>query len=145
MVGGAGRGRIASTVIALLVLGCTSGDQPGRLAGTCYDEPPRDPDSAPTAECEDGRFEIVSVDVLEAAEDQPFPGDETLSTATFDRCLDAAEGYVDAALPDVDLDLWFHHPGEGAWDDGDRQFVCAVSRSDEGPLDGSVNGLGSGD
>jgi hypothetical protein len=134
--------RRAATLItaAILATACTA-DTGARLAGTCYDEPPRVPDDVPTVPCEDARFEIVSVDTLGGGQDTlPWPGDLELSRLTFDRCLDAAEMYAGAALPDRLLDVWFHHPTERGWEDGDRDFVCAVQHVDGEVLGGSVQG-----
>lgn len=142
-----GQGRIgrrlavATAVVAVLAASCT-GDDAAAFAGSCFEEPPRDPSADAEVACEDARYEIVAVDHLEGGDDAAWPGDTELTDATFRRCLDAAEEYVGAPLPDHDLDLWFHHPSEDAWRDDDRRFVCAVSRIDEGPLGGSVAEMG---
>jgi hypothetical protein len=133
--------RAATLIAAVLVTAACTADTGGRLAGTCYDEPPRVPADVPAVPCEEARFEIVSVDTLDGGQDTlPWPGALELSRLTFDRCLEAAETYAGTALPDRVLDLWFHHPTERGWGEGDRDFVCAVQHVDGEPLGGSVKG-----
>lgn len=112
-------------LIGLALTGCTSAAS-GAGSGPCFDEPPHDPDATPQVSCEEGRYELVGVDTLDGSGLATWPGRLELATDVYDRCLAAAEAYVGAALPELGLDVWFHHPDEAGWAAGDRAVACAV-------------------
>ncbi|QBI18737.1 hypothetical protein ER308_03675 [Egibacter rhizosphaerae] len=83
------------------------------------------------------RFEVVDVDDLERFDDE-YPGRDEVARAAFDRCAAAFEAYVGASPARSALDVWFDHPDERAWADGDRRLVCAASAEEGEALGGSV-------
>lgn len=126
---------VATGVLVLLLVGCDR-EAPGPQAGDCFVDPPRQLDTTPTVDCADGVYELVAVSDLD--DEGTYPGLESLSSLAFDRCSLAVEEYTGVELVASDHDLWFHHPTEQGWADGDRKFVCAVTRLDGEPLGGSV-------
>ncbi|MFA9431671.1 septum formation family protein [Egicoccus sp. AB-alg2] len=125
------------TCLGLGLFGCTGG-QTGPQAGDCFADPPRQLATSPTVGCDEGVYELVAVAALD--EQGAYPGLQALSSLAFDRCAAAADEYTGRDVVASDLDIWFHHPSEQSWADGDRQFVCAVTRVDGRPLGGSVAG-----
>lgn len=123
-VGGRRVGPVVGVLCAALLSACSGGA--GLGSGPCFDVPPHDPGATERADCDDARYELVSEETLEGSGLAGWPGRLELATEVHDRCLEVAEAYVGQPLPEVGYDVWFHHPDEAAWTDGDRDIVCAV-------------------
>ena len=136
-VGVAIRRGLLVACLGLALVACSDEDT-GPQAGDCFGDPPRQVASATAVDCEEATFELVAVAALDEA--GTYPGLAELSALAFDRCSLAADDYTGRDVAASDLDIWFHHPNEQGWADGDRQFVCAVTRVDGRPLGGSTAG-----
>lgn len=128
------RGAVLLAVV-VLATACGGDDE----IGACYEEPPRPSADAEQVGCDEARFEVVATGDLDGLGDQ-WPGLTEVSAATFDRCADAFEDYVGADVAGSRFDVWFDHPTEAAWADGERRIVCAATTVDDTPLEGSVEG-----
>jgi hypothetical protein len=72
-----------------------------------------------------------------------YPGDDAFHEWGSQRCYDAFEAYVGAPWEaSLDLDYLVYWPTEEAWDDGDRDVICAAYPTGEDSLRGSVAGQG---
>lgn len=130
-------GVVAVGVLLGVLVGCSS-EEPGPQTGDCFVDPPRQVETTPTVGCAEAEYELVAVAALD--DEGTYPGLEALSSLAFDRCALAVEEYTGVELAASDYDIWFHHPDETAWGNGDRQFTCAVTRVDGQPLGGSTAG-----
>ncbi len=115
----------ASLLCGVALTACT-GSAEGAGTGPCFDEPPHEPGDTARVDCEGARYELVAETTLDGSGLAGWPGRLELATEVHDRCLEEAEAYVDASLPELGYDVWFSHPGEEAWTDGDRDIICAI-------------------
>lgn len=134
--------RLSVTGFVCLTLALTACGGQDTHAGDCYAEPPRVLDQEHTVDCERATHQVVAVSEVEW-EDDAWPGDRQIASDSFGQCLDVAQNFVGGSLAANGLDVWFQHPTEDQWDEGDRTFVCAVMTLRGTPLDGSVEGVAS--
>jgi hypothetical protein len=115
--------------------------------GDCFDDPENledvvfDVAAVPCAGPHDN--EVYSVQSLGAAFDGEYPGEATLSEHTYEICSGVSfDAYVGTPYADSSLEVFTFTPTEDSWDDGDREFVCALYRIDFGKLTGSAQDSG---
>lgn len=72
-----------------------------------------------------------------------FPGDDALQTASYEYCSGTVfDDYVGTPYLDSALDVFTFTPTAESWEQGDRDFVCALYRLDLGKLTGTARGSG---
>lgn len=72
-----------------------------------------------------------------------FPGNDALQAESYDYCSGAVFGdYVGTPYLDSALDVFTLTPTAESWEQGDRDFVCALYRVDLGKLTGTARGSG---
>jgi hypothetical protein len=141
----------------LLVLAVVAGVAAGRSGsratsfgvgvGDCFDNPndPGSGDLKPVkiVDCDDDHDrEAYVVDDLRGAADAGFPGTDQLVSEASDTCLDAFEGYVGSEFLDSTYNFEPIVPTEGQWDDGAREFVCALLDTSGAKTSGSAKDSG---
>ena len=143
--------RAALLLVAALALTACGGDdgdgsdgltaEPFHLgleAGQCFDRP-SDPDvtSVPSVPCRQPHdLEVIAVFTLDEGE---YPGRPDVARAAGDGCQQRFADYVGTTQDSSGLVLVPYTPDRLAWEQGDRDVTCAVSRPD-GQLEGSVEG-----
>jgi hypothetical protein len=145
------RRRVALLLAAALALTACGGDDGGGSdgltaepfhlgleTGQCFDRP-SDPDvtSVPSVPCRQPHdLEVIAVFTLDEGE---YPGRPEVARAAGDGCQQRFADYVGTTLDSSGLLLVPYTPDRLAWEQGDRDVTCAVSRAD-GQLEGSVEG-----
>lgn len=73
--------------------------------------------------------------------DGGYPGENTVSDASIDGCLDRFEGFVGTPYEFSELDIYWLEPTEDSWNElDDREVVCTVVNLDGSKLTGSMGG-----
>ena len=127
-------------VIAALASGESEPFTFGVAVGDCYDTSEETTDLDVT-DC-DGTHDREAF-VVEDFEDDggDFPGTEELVSQSSRVCLEEFEGYVDQEFLESRFNFEVVIPTKARWDDGARQFVCALfpvsGESSEGAARGS--------
>lgn len=131
---------IVANVVAAIV---TADERDGGLTfgvavGDCVDI-----DGPETVDCDDSHdAEVYVVSDFDDDPGEAFPGDERLRTRAAQRCFAEYGDYVAVPFLESRFDFQPLVPDEDEWDDGAREFVCAVVNIDRTPLEGSVRGIG---
>jgi hypothetical protein len=87
--------------------------------------------------------EVFSVQSLAASFGDAYPGEATLSEFTYEICSGVAfDSYVGGSYVDSSLEVFTFTPTQESWDEGDREFVCALYRLDFGKLTGTARDSG---
>jgi hypothetical protein len=87
--------------------------------------------------------EVFAVAPLGSAFDGSYPGETALDEYSYEVCSGQLfDNYVGAAYADSSLEVFSFSPTEESWNDGDREFVCALYRIDFAKLTGSARGSG---
>jgi hypothetical protein len=110
--------------------------------GDCFDAP--DVEAVTDVElidCEEPhRYESYHIENHPAGRDEPFIGDEAMTTYADDICIGAFEQFVGVPWEESSLTYFFLQPTADTWEEiGDREVLCAVYSTD-GDLTGSVAG-----
>ena len=71
--------------------------------------------------------------------DGEFPGDEQVSTAGEQRCVEEFATYVGISYEESAYELSTLFPSQETWEQGDREYVC-IAVDPAGELTGSVKG-----
>jgi hypothetical protein len=116
--------------------------------GDCFDDPDDleqvvfDVAAVPCSEPHDN--EVYSVQTLApGAFTEEFPGEEALQRHSYDACIGSVfDEYVGTSYLDSALDVFTLTPTAESWEQGDREFVCAVYRLDLAQITGTVRGSG---
>lgn len=109
-------------------------------AGDCFNDPEDfdevvyDVAAVPCSEPHDN--EAFAVQSLAAAfPGDAFPGQEALWTHSYEICSGPLfDSYVGTRFLDSALDVFSFTPSSESWEQGDREFVCALYRLDLGDL-----------
>lgn len=111
----------------------------------CLVEPPATGDQAeevadvsavPCAEPHDGE-----VYALFDLPDGDFPGDEAVTTAADERCVEEFDTFVGKAYEDSALDFFTFTPTKDSWElRDDREVVCVIGDPEGGQTTGSLKG-----
>jgi hypothetical protein len=117
-------------------------------AGDCFNDPEDfdeevfDVAAVPCSEPHDN--EAFAVQSLAAAfPGDAFPGQDALWEHSYEICSGALfDSYVGTRFLDSGLDVFSFTPSSESWDEGDREFVCAVYRLDLGQLTGTARDSG---
>lgn len=117
-------------------------------AGDCFNDPEDfdevvfDVAAVPCSEPHDN--EAFAVQSLAAAfPGDAFPGPDALWEHSYEICSGALfDSYVGTRYLDSTLDVFSFTPSAESWDEGDREFVCALYRLDFGQLTGTARGTG---
>lgn len=161
-------GRVVRLVLAALVFGGwyfftslndadrdASGEvvSPGQLdvmtlqVGDCFNDPEEleqvvyDVSAVPCSELHDN--EVFAVAPLTSAFGDSYPGEATLDEYTYEVCSGRLfDSYVGASYADSSLEVFSFSPTEESWNDGDREFVCALYRIDFGQIAGTARDSG---
>jgi hypothetical protein len=87
--------------------------------------------------------EVFSLQSLGASFGDTYPGEDALSEYTYGVCSGTTfDSYVGSSYVDSSLEVFTFTPTQDSWDDGDREFVCALYRLDFGKLTGTARGSG---
>jgi len=117
-------------------------------AGDCFNDPEDfdevvfDVAAIPCSEPHDN--EAFAVQSLAAAfPGDAFPGPDVLWEHSYEICSGALfDSYVGTRYLDSALDVFSFTPSAESWDEGDREFVCALYRLDYGQLTETARGSG---
>lgn len=117
-------------------------------AGDCFNDPEDfdevvfDVAAVPCSEPHDN--EAFAVQSLAAAfPGDAFPGPDVLWEHAYEICSGPLfDSYVGTPFLDSALDVFSFTPSSESWDQGDREFVCAVYRLDLAQLTGTARGSG---
>ncbi|HSM45764.1 MAG TPA: hypothetical protein VK969_12175, partial [Acidimicrobiia bacterium] len=72
-----------------------------------------------------------------------FPGQDALWEHSYEICSGPLfDSYVGTRYLESSLDVFSFTPSSESWDEGDRDFVCALYRVDFGQLTGTARGSG---
>nr|MDT0659166.1 septum formation family protein [Micromonospora sp. DSM 115978] len=66
-----------------------------------------------------------------------FPGDAEISSQSEEQCTQRLAEYAPAAVEDENLELFFLHPTQESWAQGDREVVC-IANDPSGQRTGSL-------
>jgi hypothetical protein len=110
--------------------------------GDCFDAP--DVEAVADVELigcdEPHRYEAYHIENHPAGADEPFIGDEAMTSYADDVCIGAFEAFVGVPWEGSTLTYFFLQPTADTWEEvDDREVLCAVY-STEGDLTGSVEG-----
>lgn len=115
--------------------------------GDCFDDPDDleevvfDVAAVPCSGPHDN--EVFSVQPLGTAFGDSYPGDEALSDHTYEVCSGGLfDSYVGTSYVDSSLEVFTFTPTQESWDEGDREFVCALFRLDFARLTGTARNSG---
>ena len=116
--------------------------------GDCFNDPEDleqvvfDVAAVPCSEPHDN--EVYSVQALAPGVfTEEFPGEEALQRHSYDACTGSVfDDYVGTSYLDSALDVFTLTPTAESWEQGDREFVCAVYRLDLAQITGTVRGSG---
>jgi hypothetical protein len=115
--------------------------------GDCFDDPEDleevvfDVAAVPCSGPHDN--EVFAVQPLGSSFGDSYPGDEALSDYTYEVCSgDLFDSYVGTPFVDSSLEVFTFTPTQESWDDGDREFVCALFRLDFAKLTGTARDSG---
>ncbi len=115
--------------------------------GDCFDDPEDLEDvvyavaAVPCSEAHEN--EVFAVASLADAFPRAFPGQDALSEYSYDVCSGSLfDSYVATPYAESSLEVFSFTPTQESWDEGDREFVCAVFRLDGEKLSGTVRGSG---
>lgn len=87
--------------------------------------------------------EVFAVAPLADAFPRAFPGQDALWEYSYDVCSGSLfDSFVGTPYLESSLDVFSFTPTQESWDEGDREFVCAVFRLDGEQLTGSARGSG---
>ncbi len=69
-----------------------------------------------------------------------YPGTSHMADLAEQRCYDLFEAFVGVrwSISDLDIRTWW--PSQQSWDNHDRKFLCAVTRSDGDAMTGTQRG-----
>lgn len=110
-------------------------DDPGGLEDVVYDVA-----AAPCSEPHDNEvFAVKSVGTVFGDE---FPGRSAMEQYSYDSCVASFLTYVGVDYAQSSLGVFTFTPTQESWDQGDREFVCALYSIDFAKLDGSARGSG---
>ena len=131
---------VANVVVAIVTADDGgSGGTFGVAVGDCFDvDGPVD-----VVDCDgahDG--ETFLVDAFDDGPGEDFPGEARLRTRAAERCFARYGDYVGVPFLESRFDFEPLVPDEDEWDDGGREFVCAVVNVDRSPLEGRVRDIG---
>ena len=115
--------------------------------GDCFDDPENleevvtDVAAVPCGGPHDN--EVYSVQSLGSSFGDAYPGEAALSEFSYEACSGVAfDSYVGGSYLDSSLEVFTFTPTQESWDDGDREFVCALYRLDFGKLTGTARDSG---
>jgi hypothetical protein len=115
--------------------------------GDCFDDP---------ADLEDVVFEVIAVPCIEPHDNEvysvqslatafprAFPGQDALWDYSYQVCRGSVfDSFVGTPYAQSVLEVFSLTPSEESWEDGDREFVCALFRLDGEKLSGTARGSG---
>lgn len=115
--------------------------------GDCFDDPADLDDvvfevtAIPCSEPHDN--EVYSVQSLATAFPRAFPGQDALWDYSYQACSGSVfDSFVGTPYAESSLEVFSFTPSEESWEDGDREFVCALFRLDGEKLSGTARGSG---
>lgn len=115
--------------------------------GDCFDDPEDleevvfDVAAVPCSGLHDN--EVFAVQPLGASFGDSYPGDDALSDYTHEVCSGVLfDSYVGTSYVDSSLEVFTFTPTQESWDEGDREFVCALYRLDLAKLTGTARDTG---
>jgi hypothetical protein len=110
-------------------------DDPGELDDVVYDVA-----AVPCSEPHDNEvFAVKSVGTVFGDE---FPGRPAMDQYSYESCVDSFLAYVGVDYAQSSLGVFTFTPTQESWDEGDRDFVCALYSIDFAKLSGSAAGSG---
>lgn len=68
-----------------------------------------------------------------------FPGDTAIAKQAKDRCFEILDAYSPSTKDDQSIGLYYVHPTQASWNQGDRQVLCIAEHTD-GLKTGSIKG-----
>ena len=115
--------------------------------GDCFDDPADLEDvvfevtAVPCSDPHDN--EVYSVQSLATAFPRAFPGQDALWDYSYQVCSGSVfDSFVGTPYVESSLEVFSLTPSEESWEDGDREFVCALFRFDGEKLSGTARGSG---
>lgn len=115
--------------------------------GDCFDDPQDldevvfDVAAVPCSGPHDN--EVFAVQALGASFGDSYPGDDALSNHTYEVCSGVLfDSFVGTSYVDSSLEVFTFTPTQESWDEGDREFVCALYRLDFAKLTGTARESG---
>jgi hypothetical protein len=131
---------------ALLVVSCAQGNVFSLEPGTCFDdvdaffeEDSEGVSDVPTVDCDEPHDnEVFATFDLP---DGSYPGDDAVTTAADDGCIDRFADYVGIDYADSRFVSTYLVPTADSWADGDREVVCFLYDIDLAKIEGSAEGM----
>lgn len=115
--------------------------------GDCFDDPADLEDvvfevtAIPCSDPHDN--EVYSVQSLATAFPRAFPGQDALWDHSYQVCSGSVfDSFVGTPYAESSLEVFSLTPSEESWEDGDREFVCALFRLDGEKLSGTARSSG---
>lgn len=110
-------------------------NDPDELEGVVYDVA-----AVPCTEPHDN--EVFAVHSVGSSFGDEFPGQSALEQHSFETCVGSFAGYVGVDYAVSSLGVFTFTPTAESWNEGDREFVCALYSLDFAKLEGSARGSG---
>jgi hypothetical protein len=139
---------IRIAIIAVIAVGAfvlrdrLTGNATDLKAGDCFDDKTeteiKDVQHHPCSEAHTA--EVVLVTNHPAAKGAAYPTDDELDSWNSANCIPAIVNYVGTATALNTLAPAILYPKAEDWNDGERQMICYVVRSDHAPMTDSVKG-----
>lgn len=114
-------------------------------AGDCFDKPEDTTaiGSVDTIDCDKAHDnEVYLVEDLPNGNGEDFPGAAGVNEGARERCLEEFEGFIGEPYETSRFDIFTITPSEETWNDGDREFVCAVFDINGEQTTGTAEGIG---
>jgi hypothetical protein len=115
--------------------------------GDCFDDPADLEDvvyEVAAVPCSEPHHnEVYAVQSLATAFPRVFPGQDALWEYSYQVCSGSVfDSFVGTPYAESTLEVFSLTPSEESWEDGDREFVCALFRLDGEKLSGTARGSG---
>jgi hypothetical protein len=138
------RGAVATSLFALLLLGCGLQSAFDLEVGQCFDSPTEETEisSVSSKPCDEPHDqEVFAVFDYPDAPDE-FPGDDAISDVAEARCSNEFLAFVGTDVDSSELEYYYLVPSQGTWEeDDDREIVCTVIAEEAEKLTGSMRGV----
>jgi hypothetical protein len=111
--------------------------------GDCFREPTDDMGHVQFKDCSEPHdYEVYSEFEVPDTPDGSYPGDDRMSYAADEGCLDAFEGFVGVPWDESSYDFAWVAPDEVTWTEYDDRLVQCLAVDPDGEHTGSLEGVG---
>lgn len=111
--------------------------------GDCFLEPEPGSNDVDVVDCDEPHdYEVYDEFEVPDTADGAYPGDDRMDYAADEGCLDRYEDFTGIAWEDSVYDFTYAAPTETTWTEDDDRLVLCAAFDPEGPLRGSLEGIG---